>query len=263
MPYCGVTGNYPNETLSGGTESPLRGVSMRNFSPGCVLLAFGLVVTSTTAIAQDSQDSKPPGETPNPNPLRDARDRIYYPGDTESIKPLAKKLFGNVLLDQKEIWTSPFHMHKSDAKWWILFGAATAVLIATDRDSSTLLENSKGQVRWAQHISNIGAEYTLIPIVAGFYAYGAIRDPAKAREGGVLGAEALVDGLIGVQILKPIAARKRPDAQHEPSQFFDGGDSFPSGHTIESWALASLVAHEFGRGSKVVPIVAYSLARVV
>jgi len=235
---------------------------MRNFRPGRIFLAVGLVVTCT-AIAQDSQDSKPPGETPNPNPLRDARDRIYYPGDTEAVKPLAKKLFGNMLLDQKEIWTSPFHMHKSDAKWWILFGAATAVLIATDRDSSTLLENSKGQVRWAQHISNIGAEYTLIPIVAGFYAYGAIRDQAKAREVGVLGAEALLDGLIVVQILKPIAGRKRPDAQHDSSQFFDGGDSFPSGHTIESWALASLVAHEFGRGSKVVPIVAYSLASVV
>jgi membrane-associated phospholipid phosphatase len=236
---------------------------MRNFRPGRYFLAIALAVTSTRAIAQDSQDPKPPGETPNLNPLPDARDRIYYPGDTESIKPLAKKLFGNVLLDQKEIWTSPFHMHKSDAKWWILFGAATTVLIATDRDTSTIFENSKSQVRWAQHISNIGSSYTLAAIDAGFYAYGILRNDSKAREVAVLGGEALIDSLIVVEVLKLATGRNRPNAQHEPSQFFDGGSSFPSGHAIASWALASVVAHEYGRGSKIIPIVAYSLATLV
>jgi membrane-associated phospholipid phosphatase len=103
----------------------------------------------------------------------------------------------------------------------------------------------------------------LIPLVAGFYAYGVLRDDAKPREVGVLGAETLLDSLITVEVLKTIAGRNRPDASHEPGHFFDGGDGFPSGHTIESWSLASLVAHEYGRGSKIVPIVAYSLATVV
>src|SRR5689334_4377779 len=43
----------------------------------------------------------PPKETPNP--LEDRRDRIWYPGDTESLKPLLIKLGGNILLDQKDI----------------------------------------------------------------------------------------------------------------------------------------------------------------
>ncbi len=154
-------------------------------------------------------------------------------------------------------------MHKSDAKWWILFAAATAALIATDRDTSTIFENSPGQVRWAQHISNIGSSYTLAAIDAGFYAYGILRNDSKAREVAVLGGEALIDSLIVVEVLKLATGRKRPDAQHEPSQFFDGGDGFPSGHAIATWALASVVAHEYGRGSKVVPIVAYSLATLV
>src|SRR5258706_7862797 len=193
-----------------------------------------------------SAQTPDPNQAPTPQSVSDSRDRIYYPGDTESVKPLAKKLFGNVLLDQKEIWTSSFHMHKSDAKWWMLFGAATAVLIATDRDTSTILENSRGQVRWAQHVSNIGASYTLIPIVAGFYTYGVLRNDAKPREVGVLGAEALIDSLIVVEILKPIFRRNRPDSAHEPGHFFKGGDSFPSGHPMESWALASVIAHEYG-----------------
>ena len=76
----------------------------------------------------------------------DFRDRVFYPDDTERVKPLARKLVGNILLDQKEIWRPPSHMHASDAKWWIGFGAITAALIATDHSTSTLLENSKGQV---------------------------------------------------------------------------------------------------------------------
>jgi hypothetical protein len=97
------------------------------------------------------------------------------------VKPLLWKLGGNILLDQKEIWTSPFHMHAGDAKWWIGFGAATAALIATDHTTSTALENSKGQITWGNNVSKIGAAYTLIPLVAGFYGYGVLRDDPKAR----------------------------------------------------------------------------------
>jgi membrane-associated phospholipid phosphatase len=231
---------------------------MRNFGPHSFFLAVALAASCLQAVAQ-MPDTKPPEENP---PVLDSRDRIYYPGDTESVKPLAKKLFGNLLLDQKQIWTSPFHMHKSDAKWWILFGTATAVLIATDHRSSMIFENSKGQVAWANHLSNIGSTYTLIPIAAGFYAFGVLRDDPKAREVGVLGAEAMLDTLIVVEVLKPIAGRNRPNAQNEPGHFFEGGNGFPSGHAIASWALASVIAHEYSK-SKLVPIIAYGLAAVV
>ncbi len=154
-------------------------------------------------------------------------------------------------------------MHKSDAKWWIIFGAATAALIATDNHTSKIFENSAGQVSWGNHISNVGASYTLIPIVAGFYGYGVIRDDPKPREVGVLGAEALLDSLIVVELMKTAVRRNRPDAATEPGEFWEGGSSFPSGHAMESWSLASLIAHEYGRGSKVVPVVAYALAALV
>src|SRR5579863_9558692 len=192
-----------------------------------------------------------------PNPFKDPRDSIYYPGDTENLKPLGIKLFSNVLLDQKEIWTSPFRMHKKDAKWWLGFGAVTAALIATDHKSSTLLENSPSQIAWAGRVSNVGAVYTLVPLVAGFYGYGVLKDNPQARETGVLGTEALLDSLIVVTILKPIAGRVRQDSTTgERGQFFDGGDGFPSGHAIESWALASVIAHEYKkRGGKFVPYV--------
>lgn len=219
---------------------------------------------AVTASVPDS-DTPQSDESPAPKDAQDVRDRIYYPGDTERIKPLATKLTRNILLDQKEIWTSPFHMHKKDSKWWLGFGAVTAALIATDHKSSRLLENSPGQVAWGNGVSRIGAAYTLIPIVAGFYGVGAAVNNAQAREVGVLGTEVLVDSLIVETVLKPIAGRVRPDSTTgERGQFFDGADSFPSGHAIEFWALASVIAHEYRRhGGKFVPYLAYGLASVV
>ena len=211
--------------------------------------------------AGEGQSSSEPVKS-QPNPLQDPRDRIYYPGDTESAKPLARKLVGNVLLDQKEIWTSPFHMHKGDAKWWLGFGALTGALIATDRHTSTALENSNGQIAWGNHLSTIGAAYTLIPLVAGFYTFGVLGEDPKARETAVLGGEALLDSLIVVSVLKPIAGRNRPNAKDDPGNFFDGGASFPSGHAIETWSLASVISYEYGH-TKLVPIIACALAGVV
>jgi hypothetical protein len=228
------------------------------------IFALGVDVANAVteaAVAQiDQQPSSP--DAAHPKPLQDARDRIYYPGDTEKFKPLARKLVGNILLDQKEIWTSPFHMHGTDALWWIGIGGATAALIATDHQTSTVFENSKGQISWGNNLSKIGASYTLIPLVAGFYGFGVFEDDPKAREVGVLGGEAMLDSLIVVSVLKPIAGRNRPNSVNEPGSFFDGGASFPSGHAIAVWSLASVISYEYGH-TKVVPIIACSLAAVV
>jgi membrane-associated phospholipid phosphatase len=230
--------------------------------------AFNADIATAIDAAQGPNASQAQGQSPpppgsgQPTPPQDARDRVFYPGDTERAKPLARKLIVNVLLDQKEIWTSPFHMHKRDAGWWLGIGALTAALIATDHQTSTALENSKGQVLWGNRLSNIGAAYTLVPIVAGFYTFGILEDNPKARETAVLGGEALLDSLIVVSVLKPIAGRNRPNAKDDQGSFFDGGASFPSGHAIEVWSLASVISYEYGH-TKLVPIIACALAGVV
>jgi membrane-associated phospholipid phosphatase len=223
----------------------------RNQLPLFFLMAF--FVSDAPAMQADSVSGSGASE--------DARDRVYYPDDTENIKPLARKLAGNVLLDQKAIWTSPFHMSRRNAVKWLGLGAITATLIATDIHTSRVLENSQGQVRWAGNVSRVGAAYTVVPVAAGFYAWGAAFKNDKARETGVLGAEAMLDGIIVVEIMKPIAGRARPD-NRDGGEFLENGSGFPSGHAIESWALASVIAHEY-HDSRFVPALAYGLAAVV
>jgi membrane-associated phospholipid phosphatase len=213
---------------------------------------------SRSAQADTATDSE---SYPRPSPILDQRDRIFYPGDTERAKPLARKLLLNILLDQGQIFTSPFRMNRHNAPWWLLSAATTAGLIFADRHIADSFENSNGQVRWGGRISNIGASYTLIPIVAGSYAYGVWRDNAKAREIGVLGTETLLDGLIVAGILKELTRRNRPD-ETDPGKFWGGGTSFPSGHAIQVWSIASLLAHEY-HNKPIVGIAAYSLAGIV
>ena len=246
-----------------------------------VMVLVTTVLSNAAAACDDGTNApRPPSGievlvgSPSPNPensdpalpdenaqTSDRRDRIFYPGDTENLKPLGRKLLLNILLDQKEIFTSPFRMNRHTAPLWLIGAATTAGLIVADRHIADAFENSRGQVRWGGRISHIGAPSTLVPIIAAYYGYGVWRDHAKAREIGVLGTESLIDSLLVVGILKEVARRNRPD-EKDPGKFWGGGTSFPSGHSIQMWSIASLVAHEY-KNRPVVQVVAYSLAGIV
>lgn len=192
----------------------------------------------------------------------DPRDKILYSDETERVKPLVSKLIRNTILDQKTIWTSPFHINSNNAKWWIGIGGATATLIAVDRHLSTQLPNSVDQLSFSRGISQAGAVYTLYPIAGAFYLGGALFDNAKARETGALGAEALTDALITVSVLKLAFGRERPLEGDGRGKFFKGKTGFPSGHSMMSFAFASVVSHEY-RKYKIAPFLAYGVSTLI
>src|SRR5437660_1259132 len=78
----------------------------------------------TQSSTQDSASQEESSQEQS-KPILDRRDRIFYPGDTERPKPLLRKLFLNIVLDQKEIFTSPFHASRHSALEWLLPTAAT------------------------------------------------------------------------------------------------------------------------------------------
>jgi membrane-associated phospholipid phosphatase len=180
----------------------------------------------------------------------------------EALKPLATGFAKNILLDQKEIWTSPFHMTRKDAQWWLTFGAIVGVAVATDRRTSRQLPNTPDQRAYSRDISQAGAAYSLIPIAGAFYATGVLAKNPRLRGTGLLGGEALADALVVGEVLKFAAGRQRPLEGDGGGHFFHGSDSFPSGHAIESFALASVIAHRY-RHKKAVVIAAYGLATLV
>ena len=153
-------------------------------------------------------------------------------------------------------------MTRKDARWWLTFGAVTGIAFATDDRTSRQLPNTPDQRAYSRHISQAGAAYTLIPIAGAFYVSGFLAKSPKLRGTGLLGGEALADALAVSEVFKVAAGRQRPLQGDGSGRFFRGGGSFPSGHAIESFALASVIAHRY-RHNKAVVIVAYGIAALV
>ncbi|HAF14554.1 MAG TPA: hypothetical protein DHU55_06715 [Blastocatellia bacterium] len=177
-----------------------------------------------------------------------------------------KKFFVNILHDQRAIWTSPFHLHESDAKWLAPIGLSTMALIATDRRTSgELVEHvdNRSRLRISKDVSQLGSIYATGGVAAVFYLTGRATNNARARETGLLGAEALIDSGIVVQALKAVSQRQRPPVDHSSGEFFDGGNSFPSGHAISAWSLATVIAQEYGHKRPLVQFGVYGVAAAV
>src|ERR1700720_4770124 len=204
----------------------------RRTSYSCAMLFVAFITISTGAFGQTPPAATPaqPDPTPTPTPS------------------LEKKFFVNILRDQRAIWTYPFSAHKGEAKWLAPLGLSTAVLFATDRHTSgELVENGDNQtrLRGSKDISRLGAAYTTGGVAAAVYFVGRPPHNASARETGFLGPEALIDSAIVVNALKTVSQRQRPPVDHTSGEFFDGGSSFPSGHAISAWSLATVIASEY------------------
>ena len=223
----------------------------RRTSYSCVMLCVVFIAISTSAFGQISPAVAPPQAEPTPTP-----------SPTPSLE---KRFFVNILRDQRAIWTSPFSARRGDAKWLAPLGLSTAILIATDRRTSgELVENGDNQARLriSADVSRLGAFYTTSGVAAAFYFAGRATHNARARETGLLGAEALIDSGIVSSALKLATQRTRPFIDNGRGEFREDGDSFPSGHATSAWTLAAVVASEY-KNQPLIKWGAYGLAIAV
>jgi membrane-associated phospholipid phosphatase len=150
------------------------------------------------------------------------------------------------LQDQKEIWTAPFH--RANLKWNVLFLAGTATLASFDEQILHALPNSA--VSTSSNISNgliagTGAALGGIFLVGGLYG-----GDSHAKETGILGIEALANTFLVYVPLQVIAGRERPNEGSGEGNFFVNhslNTSFPSGHSMFAFSMATVIAHEYPR----------------
>ena len=211
---------------------------------------FGMVFSGILFSAAFSAQAQTPSSTPSPAP------------QASKTPTLESQFFRNVLRDQVAIWTAPFHLHERDARWLAPIGLGTAAFIATDRRTGDEIGESHRQLNVSRIFSYAGSSYGVGSVALTFYLVGRAKHDTRARETGLLGAEALLDGAIVVTTLKEITQRRRPGAARGRGDFFDGGSSFPSGHSIAAWSLATIIANEY-HDHRAVQIAAYSIAAAV
>jgi membrane-associated phospholipid phosphatase len=169
---------------------------------------------------------------------------------------------GHVLADQRAIWTSPFRLGKRDLPWLASSLAATAALIGSDKEFREHYRGSPGSLRASNRVSALGAPATLFGAAGAMYLVGRVTNDDRARETGLLVAEALVSQTIVVGALKAATNRERPDKANGQQDFFDGGKAFPSGHAAGIWAFAAVVGEQY-RDRPLVRWGAYGIATAV
>lgn len=149
------------------------------------------------------------------------------------------------LQDQKQLYLAPFK--RSNLKWDVLFLAGTGALLATDRQFSRALPTS--HLDLSRNISNVCLDSTAAALI-GLWAYGIKTKNRHAKETGELELETLANTFLVYTPMQFAAGRERPEEGTGNGRFWIHGGfntSFPAGHPMFTWTMASVVAHEYPR----------------
>jgi membrane-associated phospholipid phosphatase len=147
--------------------------------------------------------------------------------------------------DQEELWAAPFK--KSSLKWDAMVLLGTGALIATDRQ--TVPDVSQHTIDVSSNISN-AAIYGTGTVAGSIWIAGLISDNPHQKETGLLTLEALTNAMPVYTVLQVIAGRERPGEGTGNGRFWQKhsiGGSFPGGHAMFAWTMATVIAHEYPR----------------
>ena len=164
---------------------------------------------------------------------------------SEQQPGLVHRSVKRILEDQKGIYLSPFE--PSHLKYDAIFLAGTAAFLVTDRHIENNLPG--GHYQLYSDSSNI-AIGGLAATLGGVWLYGIKGDHPHARETGELELETLANTFLVYTPMQLIAARQRPGEGNGHGDFLRHSminTSFPGGHAMFTWAMATVVAHEYSQ----------------
>jgi membrane-associated phospholipid phosphatase len=200
--------------------------------------------------------------------------RAQEPTSTDRDVSL-KQLAPNILQDQKSIWSFPGQLVKGKGLVpTAAFGViGTALVVGADAPAAHYFRNTtafNGYNRALPGTATLGA---ILAAPVSLYGAGLIRKDSNMTKTALLAGEAVADGEILTEILKPAVSRWRPTSLPPNGNFADsfgeGGkrfssahNSFPSGHAISAFAVATVISRRYGRQHRWVPILAYTAAAI-
>jgi len=228
-----------------------------------------LRLASRGEFALESQDASAPKDAPaaalatppDPNSNRPAADPATP--KKESLFSLDYvKLVGS---DVKEVFTAPTQW---GAKDWLMFGGVAGAVGLTyvfDEDIRKIVQRNRNDT--VEHtfdtIEPLGDRYSF-GVLAAFYVGGELFKSPKAKAVGMdgLSASIIASGLI-TSPLKYVVGRSRPSRNEGSDSFhpFSNNLSFPSGHTTQAFAVASVIAAHYD--SIWIKAASYGLASMV
>ena len=165
---------------------------------------------------------------------------------TSSSKPqpgLVKRSVIRIGQDQRRLYFAPFKPH--NFKWDAVILVGTGAFLAADRHIENNIPHSNFTAYQATSDIAIAG---LAGSLAGIYLYGAKTEHHHARETGEIELETLVNTFLIYTPMQLVFARQRPDEGNGQGDFFKHhavNTSFPGGHAMFTWAMASVLADEY------------------
>jgi hypothetical protein len=165
------------------------------------------------------------------------------PDDFLSVKSIA--LLGE---DARYVLTSPFRWGSQD---WLDSGIATTLVLASSHFDARIRHEAQEEHHVGDNLTKsfqqFGASYSFL-VLGAFEAYGLAVDSSKAKAVAFDGVAAsiIASGMIA-PALKYSIGRVRPNRTDGTFRFrpFSGNYSFPSGHSTQAFAVASVIAAHY------------------
>jgi membrane-associated phospholipid phosphatase len=229
-------------------------------------LSLFLGVAVTTAYGQESGTAGPPDATQNVP--------VGQQGSAQPDRAVSlRKLPGNILEDEKEIFLFPKDLAKGK-HWWPTIGVlgGTVALVASDPYTAPSFRTTTRLNAFNRDFSGVNTEAFMAAVPAAMYGVGWLRKNSYAKDTALLAGEAVADGYLLDMAFKGITGRKQPlnytgNGPYSDS-FFNGSHNptnsggFYSGHAFEATAVATVIAQRY-RKHRWVPFVAYGLAGAI
>ena len=242
-------------------------------------LSVVLIVLSTVTIS-----SRIAGQTGTPDQTLPPGSPTSAPAQAPSSSPVPqpsvdrpvswKLLIPNVVSDQGRIWSFPARLVQGQS--WIPTASVlgtTAGLVALDPTEASYFRRTSTFHGFNNIFTGNAAVVGTIGAPASLYVIGLIRKDSKMERTALLAGEALADTEIVTTVLKDATKRVRPVAFPAQGNLYDswfesrgsllrGNGSFPSGHTIAAFSVATVIARRYGN-HRWVPYAAYGMAALV
>lgn len=176
--------------------------------------------------------------------MNDSGSRWLHDGASAPSRLTAKNLPRLLLQDQGAFWTRPFHLDLHSLTFLVPATFGTAALIGSDTAIEAHLPTSPNTLRLATNVSTAGMA-GLLGVGGTLFLLGQAERDQHMRETGFLAEEAALDAYAASTVLQYMTQRERPFTGNGKGPFFNGGNSFPSNTAAVSWAVASVLAHEY------------------
>jgi membrane-associated phospholipid phosphatase len=185
-----------------------------------------------------------------------------------------KLLLPNLLRDQERIWSFPARLVQGQS--WIPTTAVlgtTAALLAFDPTEANYFRRTPTFHGFNNIFAGNATAVGTIVAPVSLYAIGLIRKDSKMQHTALLAGEAVGDAELLTTVLKDATKRSRPAGVPASGNLYDswfdskgsllrGNGSFPSGHTIAAFSVATVIARRYGN-HRWVPYAAYGMAALV